>query len=307
MLVIGEEGDELLALQLTSKDHDRDAEQELRDGRVWMDVGTGAWDSQRRAERGPAQPAAAPRPGRRTTRGRCRRPRTSSTPSSRPRGRTSTGLAQRLADPGVRDRAGGAELLGPEADAVLLEHPPHAAQVGTQRPVPRAARRRGAARPAAAARRGPSAHGRGRGRRAGRCGPASPAGSAGSPASRLRPPPRRSRVHEARELGAQVGHRRAAAPSRPGRAGPCPPDATRRAPAAPAAAPPRRGRAARAAPARPARRTRPRRGPGGVWSTSSPAAASTQSSTSARTFGYGDAASPSFAVLSRPSSRARDG
>jgi len=29
---------------LTSKDHDRDAEQEARHGRHWMDVGTGAWD-----------------------------------------------------------------------------------------------------------------------------------------------------------------------------------------------------------------------------------------------------------------------
>ncbi len=48
VLVIGTDGEELLALQLTSKDHDRDAEQERRSGREWMDVGTGAWDSQRR-------------------------------------------------------------------------------------------------------------------------------------------------------------------------------------------------------------------------------------------------------------------
>ena len=48
VLVIGREGSDLLALQLTSKDHDRDAEQERRAGRLWMDVGTGAWDSQRR-------------------------------------------------------------------------------------------------------------------------------------------------------------------------------------------------------------------------------------------------------------------
>lgn len=34
----------LLALQLTSKDHDRDAEQERRAGRLWMDIGSGAWD-----------------------------------------------------------------------------------------------------------------------------------------------------------------------------------------------------------------------------------------------------------------------
>lgn len=34
----------VLALPLTSKDHDRDAAQEARAGRHWMDVGTGAWD-----------------------------------------------------------------------------------------------------------------------------------------------------------------------------------------------------------------------------------------------------------------------
>ncbi|ROR90483.1 type II toxin-antitoxin system PemK/MazF family toxin [Nocardioides aurantiacus] len=48
VLVIGSEGSSLLALQLTSQDHDRDAEQERRAGRVWMDVGTGEWDAQRR-------------------------------------------------------------------------------------------------------------------------------------------------------------------------------------------------------------------------------------------------------------------
>ena len=31
-------------LMLTSKDHDRDAEQEARAGRYWMDVGRGDWD-----------------------------------------------------------------------------------------------------------------------------------------------------------------------------------------------------------------------------------------------------------------------
>ena len=35
-------------LMLTSKDHDRDAEDEARYGRYWMDIGTGAWDAQRR-------------------------------------------------------------------------------------------------------------------------------------------------------------------------------------------------------------------------------------------------------------------
>jgi hypothetical protein len=48
VLVLGEEEGQLLALALTSKDHDRDEEQERRAGRVWMDVGTGAWDAQHR-------------------------------------------------------------------------------------------------------------------------------------------------------------------------------------------------------------------------------------------------------------------
>ena len=33
---------------LTSKDHSRDAALEARRGRVWMDIGAGAWDSRRR-------------------------------------------------------------------------------------------------------------------------------------------------------------------------------------------------------------------------------------------------------------------
>ena len=35
-------------LPLTSKDHDRDAEQEASEGRSWMDIGTGAWDREGR-------------------------------------------------------------------------------------------------------------------------------------------------------------------------------------------------------------------------------------------------------------------
>ena len=35
-------------LMLTSKDHDRDAEDEARHGRYWMDIGAGAWDAERR-------------------------------------------------------------------------------------------------------------------------------------------------------------------------------------------------------------------------------------------------------------------
>ncbi|MCW2850286.1 MAG: PemK-like protein [Marmoricola sp.] len=48
VLVIGTDGDQLLALPLTSKDHDVDQGQEARAGREWMDIGTGAWDVQRR-------------------------------------------------------------------------------------------------------------------------------------------------------------------------------------------------------------------------------------------------------------------
>jgi PemK-like, MazF-like toxin of type II toxin-antitoxin system len=48
VLLIGVQGSQLLGLMLTSKDHDRDAEQEARRGRHWMDVGTGGWDRQRR-------------------------------------------------------------------------------------------------------------------------------------------------------------------------------------------------------------------------------------------------------------------
>jgi hypothetical protein len=35
-------------LMLTSKDHDRDAADEAQYGRYWMDIGTGAWDAERR-------------------------------------------------------------------------------------------------------------------------------------------------------------------------------------------------------------------------------------------------------------------
>ena len=44
-------------LPLTSKDHDRDEEQEAEAGRHWMDIGTGAWDSRGPAERGAARPS----------------------------------------------------------------------------------------------------------------------------------------------------------------------------------------------------------------------------------------------------------
>lgn len=48
-LVVGLDGPWLLALQVTSQDHDRDAAQEARAGRYWMDIGSGAWDSRGRA------------------------------------------------------------------------------------------------------------------------------------------------------------------------------------------------------------------------------------------------------------------
>ena len=41
-------GPQWLGLMLTSKDHDRDAADEARWGRQWMDVGTGGWDRERR-------------------------------------------------------------------------------------------------------------------------------------------------------------------------------------------------------------------------------------------------------------------
>jgi hypothetical protein len=46
--VAGVDGPDLLCLQLTSKDHDRDEAQEASWGRHWMDVGTGDWDRERR-------------------------------------------------------------------------------------------------------------------------------------------------------------------------------------------------------------------------------------------------------------------
>lgn len=48
VLVIGRDGDLLLALQMSSQDHDKDAADEARWGRYWVDVGSGAWDRERR-------------------------------------------------------------------------------------------------------------------------------------------------------------------------------------------------------------------------------------------------------------------
>ncbi|MFS0886568.1 type II toxin-antitoxin system PemK/MazF family toxin [Aeromicrobium sp. 179-A 4D2 NHS] len=50
VLLIGRrDASTLVGLQLTSKDHDRDAAQEARAGRHWMDIGSGAWDARGRA------------------------------------------------------------------------------------------------------------------------------------------------------------------------------------------------------------------------------------------------------------------
>jgi hypothetical protein len=49
VLIIGRDGPWLLGLQLTSKDHDRDAADEAKWGRRWMDIGSGAWDKRGRS------------------------------------------------------------------------------------------------------------------------------------------------------------------------------------------------------------------------------------------------------------------
>jgi hypothetical protein len=48
VLVIACNPTTVVALPLTSKDHDHDAAQEARAGRFWMDVGSGDWDTLRR-------------------------------------------------------------------------------------------------------------------------------------------------------------------------------------------------------------------------------------------------------------------
>jgi hypothetical protein len=44
VLLIAREGAMVIALALTSKDHDRDHDQENRAGRFWFDLGSGPWD-----------------------------------------------------------------------------------------------------------------------------------------------------------------------------------------------------------------------------------------------------------------------
>ncbi|PRY63689.1 PemK-like, MazF-like toxin of type II toxin-antitoxin system [Knoellia remsis] len=48
VLIVGFDGVWVLGMHLTSKDHDRDVEQERREGRLWVDVGPGGWDSKGR-------------------------------------------------------------------------------------------------------------------------------------------------------------------------------------------------------------------------------------------------------------------
>jgi len=48
VLIIAREGESLTGLMLTSRDHDRDYAGEEREGRFWIDIGSGSWDSQGR-------------------------------------------------------------------------------------------------------------------------------------------------------------------------------------------------------------------------------------------------------------------
>lgn len=48
VLVIGRDGGWLLALPMTSQDHDLDARQEAAEGRFWCDIGSGDWDREGR-------------------------------------------------------------------------------------------------------------------------------------------------------------------------------------------------------------------------------------------------------------------
>jgi hypothetical protein len=44
VLLVGSDGDWLLAVMLTSKDHDHDTHREYWAGREWVDIGSGGWD-----------------------------------------------------------------------------------------------------------------------------------------------------------------------------------------------------------------------------------------------------------------------
>ena len=48
VLILGTDGEGWTGLMLSSQDHDRDAADEARHGRHWMDVGSGGWDREGR-------------------------------------------------------------------------------------------------------------------------------------------------------------------------------------------------------------------------------------------------------------------
>lgn len=48
VLVLARVAGSAVVVQMTSKDHDRDAAQEAHWGRHWMDIGSGDWDAKRR-------------------------------------------------------------------------------------------------------------------------------------------------------------------------------------------------------------------------------------------------------------------
>ncbi|MCW2800253.1 MAG: growth inhibitor PemK [Aeromicrobium sp.] len=48
VVLISREPGHLVGLMLTSKDHERDMEQEAHEGRFWFDLGSGPWDPQGR-------------------------------------------------------------------------------------------------------------------------------------------------------------------------------------------------------------------------------------------------------------------
>lgn len=49
VLLIARDGESLIGLMLTSKDHQRDHDQEAHEGRYWADIGSGPWDREGRA------------------------------------------------------------------------------------------------------------------------------------------------------------------------------------------------------------------------------------------------------------------
>ena len=48
VLLVARDGEQLFGLMMTTQDHDLDQEQEAREGRYWMDIGPGPWDTKGR-------------------------------------------------------------------------------------------------------------------------------------------------------------------------------------------------------------------------------------------------------------------